>query len=320
MVDDVIAGVKSFVKYGWETTFGSAAGTIDKAFGHGVKIDTLSRKNTMERIFQIGARNAQKLVVKKYEPTTTISFVLSNPWFFRAVIGATPSVLGTGPYNWTWAESDTVSSITILNQINTAGPDVMKLLGGKVNSCVITCAVNELVKVKLDIPFVNETLSAVSVSPVSETEEPFVFSEGTLELPTGVPIAYIQTAEVTITNNIEVIWQLGTRFGQASVPKQREYTLSGFSAAFVNSATVLQKFYGSASAPAADVAETATLKLNFTNGLTSTNERTITLTFTGVKFDDDSLPQDPTAIIWEDATGWMRSLSVTATNNTGVAP
>lgn len=313
-----IAGVKSWVKYGWETTFGQTATTIDKSFGHGVRITTLTRRNNLERVFALGARNAQKLLVRKFEGVKTIEFQLANPWFFKAVMG-TVTTTGSGPYTHTFSESDVLPSITIENDIATDTPSVAKLLGAKVATCVLTATVGEAVRVRLDVPYVNEIFSSTTSSPVAETFEIMTFAQGTLEMPMGTTVGLVQNVEVTIANNGEILWALGSRFGQQNVAKQREYTIR-MSVAFQDSATILQKFYGGTSGPVTSPAETATLNLIFDNGLTGTNQRQVKLAFTGIQFDEESLAQDPTAVILEDAVAFARNLTLTAITNTSTPP
>ena len=192
---------------------------------------------------------------------------------------------------------------------------VRKLLGAKVNTCVLTSAIGEAVKVRLDCPYVNEAFSTTTSAQATESFTIMTFAQGALECPSGTTIALVQTMEATIANTNEILWGQGSRFGQQAVPKNRDYTIR-MSIALQQFADVLQKFYGGATGLVAIPAETATLNLTFDNGLTGTNQRQIKLAFTGIQFDEDSMPQDPTALIIEDAIAWARSCTATAINNT----
>ncbi len=308
----------SWLGYGWETTYATVSGTVNKPFGHGVRVTNLTRRNNIERVFSTGTRNAQKLAVKKYEGALTTEFVLANPWFFRAVLGAAPTDGGATPFTHTFAESDSVDSFTISNNVGMAADSLFDLLGCKVGTCAITAAVNELVRVRLDSAFANEAVSTSTTSKLVDSYDLYTFAQGSLEIPDGSTLAMVQNAEITIANTPEMIMGLGSRFGQEQVVKNREYSAS-VTMALQAQSDLLDLFYGASTGPQDTVTEIADMELTFTNGLTSSNERSIVLTFTGVQIDEDSLPQDPTAVIMEDVALQMRSLSVVASDNTQTA-
>lgn len=304
----------SWLGYGWESTFGTASTTIDKPFGHGTRVTGLSRKNNIEKVYSNGYRNAQKMPVKKYEGALTMEWVLANPWFFRGFLGSTADS-GSGPYDHTFTESDTVESFTVSNNVGMESAYKYDLLGCKFNTINITSAVNELVRVRADIPFVNESPSGTTSSKIAESFDLYTYAQGSFELPGGTTLAMVQNIDLTLGNNPEPVSGQGSRFAQEAPVKNSEYSAT-VTMALQAHADLLQKFYGSASGPSDTVAEQATMKMTFTNGLTGTSERTIDLTFTGAKIDEDSLPQDPTQVIMEDVKIDMRSLQVVATDNT----
>lgn len=312
----------SWFKYGWEvsSTYGTVTTQFNKAFGHGLKVPNLTRKNNVEEIYACGTRSAQKLVAKKFEGAISPEFVLSNPWFFYGVMG-TASVTTQSPYTHTFAETDTIPSFSIENDISSSTASVAKLLGCKIATCTITAAVNELAKVKLDILYANDTHGTTTSAAVTPSLDVFSFSEGTLEIPDDTTLAKVQSAEVTIDNTLELLHGLGSRIAVDAPVKNRIYT-GKFTIAFTSSAQ-LEQFYGTATGPdTTDVTEVASMELIFDNGeaATSSDSRNITLTYTGLQFDEDSLPQDPTSLIIEDLTAKMRVLSVTARNNTSALP
>ncbi len=311
----------SWVNYGWETAYGAQTGTKDKVFGHGVRVTSLTRRNNVESVFGIGARNAQKLKEKQFEGAISVEFNLANPWFFRGVLGAAPTTAGGGPYTHTWAESDTVVSMTLENNVSNEDKSVAALLGCKINTCVITAAVGELAKVRLDILYSTESHDNTTAAIVSETFELFTFAHGTIEIPNGTTITDIQNVELTMNNNLEQVYGLGDRTPQNCSPKNRAYT-ARITIPFEDEETFLEDMlYGAAGGPvtSTSITETATMELTFSNGLTGTSTRTIVLLFTGVQLDEENLPQDPTALIIEDVALVMRSLAVTAVNNTSAA-
>lgn len=305
--------VIAFANYGWETSFATVSTSMNKQFGHGTKITTLARKNNMEAIYGLGNRNAQKIVPKKFEGAISVEFILANPWFFRSFLGTTTTT-SSNPYVHTFTEKDTVESFSIFNQIESDTARVQQLLGCKSATIVITAAIGELVRVRQDIIYADES-TTTTTSVVAETYDPFTFVHASLEMPNGSTIAEVQNVELTLAQNPAFVWGLGSRSAGKGPVKTRAYT-GKISLAFEAGTNMLDKFMGGTNTgPQSSVAETATLELTFTNGLTSSNQRDIVLLFTGVQYDEHNMPQDPTELILEDAPIIMRSLQVETKDN-----
>ena len=79
MAQNYVSGYASYVNYGYELTYGAGAVSA-RTFGHGTKI-THTRRNNMERLYGLGARNATTTIAKKYEGSASVEFVLSNGSF-----------------------------------------------------------------------------------------------------------------------------------------------------------------------------------------------------------------------------------------------
>jgi len=317
MAQNVTSGYGSYVNYGYEATYGTAvAGS--RTFGHGVKI-THDRKNTMEKIYGLGARNAATTVAKKYEGTADVEFIMSNGSFFRAMLGAEADA-GGGPYTHTFTEANTIPSISILTGTELGTTDeVTALLGVKVNSASITAAVNEAVKVRLSCFYKTETLATSGIgSQVAETEVPFTFAQGSLSVG-GTTIGFVQSVELTMNNNLEGVWGLGSRIKAAEVEKTREYNLS-MTVSFSDVSLLLQTFFGAAGGPlATSTPASVACVLTFTNGAASTALRSVVMTFANLYLDTEKLPKDVSEVLKEDVSGWALSCTnVVYTNNTQV--
>jgi hypothetical protein len=326
MTQNTTGGYGTYINYGYETTYGTAvSGTRD--FGMGRKV-TVTNRNNMERIYGLGNRNAQANVAKKFEGNASVEFLMSNGSFFRGVLGGNADGGGAGPtYTHTYTEANTVPSFTIATGTELGDNDeVTTLVSAKVSSMTMTASVNEVVRVRLECPYKDITLassgigSQVTASPYNDT--PFSFAQGTLELPTGSTIGYVQSFELTVNNSLEGIWGLGSRLKASEVEKIREYNIK-MTIAFTDTSVLLQKFYGQ-TAPIvvgdlADVnpATTATLVLTFTNGGSTSALRSIVITLANIYLDDHTLPKDVNEVIKEDVTGWALSgTSVVWTNAT----
>ena len=84
-----------------------------------------------------------------------------------------------------------------------------------------------------------------------------------------------------------------------------------FNASFIDK-TQLQRVF--------DRTELATLTVQFTNGLTGTNEKTILVEFAGVGLSEHSLSIVPNEPVFEDLTFQMRNVKVTANNSVATVP
>jgi hypothetical protein len=157
-------------------------------------------------------------------------------------------------------------------------------------------------------------------SQVAETEAPFPFCYNTWDLG-STAIASTQSVELSIENNTEMIYGLGSRLGTGPVFKQRAYKLSLVNQ-FSDASVYLEKVYGAATGPAATQAssEVTTAHLTLDNGLATTNQRKYTFTFSGVKFESDAIPQSLDEMVVESVEGMAKSCSVAVINNTDAMP
>lgn len=317
MAQQATSGYGAYVGYGFETTYATSVAAT-RTFGHGAKI-SVSRRNNMERIFGVGARNATANSAKKYEGTATVDFVLSHGTFFRAVLGQVADS-GAGPYAHTYTETNTIPSFTIATGAELGSNDSVSLLKGcKVSRATVTTAIDEVVSVKLECPYSTETLATSGIgSQTAATEDPFTFAEGTLSVG-GTTIGYVQSVEFTVDEDLELVWGIGARTATYGVEKQRKYDFK-INAAFTDVSLLLQTFLGSATAPLATTTPASVAcVLTFTNGGASTAIRSIVCTFANLYIDEDTLPFDSKEIIKEDITAWALSCTSIVWNNNTAA-
>ena len=325
MTQNVVSGAFSYANYGYEATYGTVAGTeaqIVRPFGHDLKL-SVSRKNNMERIFGVGARNAAANIAKKFEGTATVEFLLdAEANIFRAIMGAVPSAGGVGPYTHTFAESNTLASFSICNAVELGSNDYVSILiGCKVQSAEFSFAVDEPCRVRLECPWRTESIAATGIGAAhAPTESPLTFAYGTIQV-NNTTVGYIQSGTLTITNNVEMVWGVGSRYSTAGPEKTRTYDLK-MSVAFSDVTLLLEKFLGTTVPMAATALSTlnpagVALTLVFDNGLATTNSRIVAFTFANFYINEHTLPLDVNDVIKEDVTGYALSCtSVVVTNNT----
>lgn len=313
-------GADSYVNYGFESSYGTTA-SATKVFGVGVKLTDNGFKNNLKEFYGLGSRNYGALVDSKFEHSISVEFLVSNPWFLYAVLGTTPSATGEGPYTWTFSEANVPPSLTITNGINLSSDAVMTYTGCVCNSCKISCDSDGPASVTLDL-LCNRPYKATTGigSQVAETEVPFPFAYNTWDLGSSA-ITTTQSVEVSIENNAELVYGLGSRFGYTPVFKQRKYSISLVNM-LTDASVYLEKVFGAATGPTPAItsATTAEANLILDNGGSTTAQRKYTFAFTNLRYESDSVPQAVEDIIIESVDGIAQGLTVTVINNTDAMP
>lgn len=299
-------GFKSYLGYAWESAYATAGSPINKVFGHGQKISN-TIKNNMERVYGLGNRNMTSAIAKKFEGTASIDSVLANAWWVRGMLGSVATATWTGsPTQWwtyTFFESDTIPSFTAEQGIDMDTDTARTLKGCVMSNVTLTAAVNELTKLKFECPYSNTTKSATIIAAgtrPTESDDPFTFAHGALVIA-GSTMAEIENVELSVNNNVEQTWGLGSRYATNATAKQREYNIRA-TCAFKDVTEFLDRVQGGAGSPATAPNPATTMSLAFNNGLSGTNQRIITINLGSVWFDEHTLPSDPTEVTKEDVS------------------
>jgi len=232
------------------------------------------------------------------------------------------------PYSYIFNTFDTVPSITIQNSYDLS-TDVQLLYKGCVQTgMTISCNINEPVNIKNDFIYATETLSDTAyVSQTAEDFDVFSFSHGSVynTTPTGditsaTAMAVVQSAEITISPNAEILYGLGSRIGQVALGKQFDISVNA-SMYFQNTNDLLELLYtGASGSTGPGTVSNILLRLKFTNGLAGASERTIQLDFGNVKIDTDSISLDVSAPTIESITMKCSGIHGLATNATATLP
>jgi len=316
-----IGTAQSYIQYGWEvaTTYGTETILYDKVFGSG-QTATPTLRNNFTKISGVGDRNITSATAGKVEGAARVECNMANPWWIYAVLGTVSSDGGATPYTHTYVESDTLISFSmeIGNELGTTD-SARALLGCVVNSCTLSCSIGDPVKLSFDILYSTEAEDAtLDATPTVETFDTYFFQQGTLTI--GSAVTAMQSVNLTINNNVELTYGIGSRIAVGAIPKKREYNLS-FTAAYEDD-DWLELAYGQAASPIDDVVPVAnaSMTLVFTNGLTLANERTITITLANIYFDQESLPLRDNERLDEDIVAFAESCtSIVAEDATAAA-
>lgn len=326
-MNNYISGGESVCLYafedqdGWSKTAANhTASDEDKVpFGQGVEV-SVARNNNAERIVGIGSRNATATINKNYAGTMTVNGSLSNAYWLLGVLGANADA-GSDPYTHTYTELNRITSFSTTTSFELGTTDAASvLIGCRVNTCTISAAVNEAVKFSLECPYRYETLGTTKTANIADIEPIFTFAHGSVEMPDGTNIAAVQSFELTINNNLDQVYGIGSRFLTDQIAKNREYNFS-MTAAFSSHTALLTYFLnGTNSATAPDAGsgtEIADLELTFTND----DGDILDINLTGVHLNEETLPQNVNEVVKEDVTGWARACtSIIYTNDVQTAP
>jgi len=281
----------------------------------------ITRSNNAERIVGVGARNATATVNKNYSGAFTINGALSNAYWLLGVLGANADDGVGDAYTHTYTEANILPSFTMTPSFELGTTDFTSdLIGCVINTCTISAAVNEAVKFSLEGMYRYENLGTTVVADIPCVEPVFTFAHGSIEMPDDTTIAAVQSFELTINNNAEMLYGIGSRFGTGIIAKNREYNIS-MTAAFNDYTDLLTYFMNgtnSASAPdAGSGTEIATLELTFTND----DGDILDINLTGVHLNEETLPQNVGDVVKEDVTGWARACTnIIYTNDIETAP
>ncbi len=319
----IIGGASTFISAAFEDkdVWGQDADSMTEstatAFAFGQGVDTsVSRNNNKARVFGVGNRNASSTVALQYGGTLTINGSVTNAYWLLGALGAVADA-GSDPYTHTYTETDRLPTFTAwrTSSLDTVTNEVFQ--GCTINTITLTAAVNEPLKFSLECPYRYDKLDTDSESQVTDTQKVYTFAGGTIEVPDGSTIAKIQNFEVSINNDVELVYEVGSRFASDFVAKTREYNFS--LSAVIEDFSLLGYFYNGATgtSPGTTAGELATMTLTFTNG----DSHSIVLNFTGVHFNEDSLNHEVSSAVKEDVTGWCNALTnVVYTNETEEAP
>lgn len=302
-----VTGANASLQYKSETAFKTVNGSdTAKVFGRGQKLASVSIKQNLELIYELGNRIAQKGVFKQFEGSASAEWILANPWWLRFLCGKRATT-GSSPYTHVYTISKTLPTMQIESGLDLATDVVRKFSGCALNSVTLSGAVNDLIKVRGDFLFAKEETTGTSFTAATvDTFEPFTFEHATLELPDGTVIAEVQSVELTIANNIQMIWGLGNKEAVAFVPQALDAT--GRLNVTFKSATILDYVKNRT--------EIANLELKITNGLAGANERSFSFVGTGILFDEHSTAYEPNVLVLEDVPLRIRDLTITVINNT----
>jgi len=306
---EAISGVDSYLLYGAESTYNTAV-TADTHFGLVKSFSPrTNNSNNYTRGFvgtTTGGRNVAKILPGKIENEIGVELDVTHWDWLEYVLG---SVTGSGPY--TYSEANNPGSLTIGRQIVNPGSSATdrdeQWTGAVIDSCTIKASVGEPVSVSLTLKASGHLYdTTVQTAQALPSVEVFNFSGGTIELPDATPLTnIIDSVEISISNNYDILYGLGDRRGQNAKAKGRDYKIK-FTVKYLDN-NLLGALLGAAEPTATtDPTEYASMAIKFSLGGKSCD-----FVFSTVTFDSLSGKEDVTEIIGEDIEATAISCEVT---------
>jgi len=309
---EAIGGVHTYILYGEESTYNTAV-TTDTHLGLVTSFKSTINNNLTENRGFVGTSTGGRDVVKFTSGALNISgsvdFKITNWAFMEYVLG---SVSGSDPYTYTGAEVP--PSITLSHNIDNPGSsatDQEEIHSGVVvESISIKTSVGEPVTATLDFKsakvVVDTTLSTAVGLP---DEDVYNFSGGAIELPSGSALDnIIDSIDVSITNNQEILYGVGSRLGQNALPKARVYSIK-VTLKYIDNDLITAALGATTPTATGGPTEYATLVLTFSSGT-----RSMTMTFSGVPISDFAKTADLNEVVGEDITLSAKTLSAVENN------
>lgn len=320
--------------YGYETAFQTENSSKTKVFGLDQKINGLQFMVNRINLNQLYNVEVNNFAFGRNEGKMSVDFVLSNPWWFDAIfhpynaIGGNPS--GSGPYTYTWSSTNqNTNQYQDLKQYNgnslsidigfqgeaSGGTNLTRTaLGVIVSQVALKNSVNDTVKCTADLIWGNEKTIGTNSYPTTATTDninfPYTFVHGSLQTNEGAVIAQIQDFDLTLNANAELLWGVGNANATSAFRKTFEMT-GRFNLAWIDA-----QFWNDV----VNRAEVQNFTLTFNNGLSGTSQREITFTGTGVGFNDHNTNMVPNDPVFQELNFQIRSMTVTAINNSSSPP
>jgi len=302
-----IAGVDSYVIYKVESTYNTAV-TPDAVFGLITNFRSTVKNNMKaHRGFtgtSEGGRNIVKFTAGKLDVGCDVDFKVQDWSFMEYVMG---SISGSDPYDYD--ETSKLPSITISNNIDNPGSsstDQCETFSGSlINSAVIRTSVGEPVTCSLEIKSALETIGTSLDSNVSlSTNDVFSFIGGSIEIPDGSQLDnIIDSIEITITNNVEILYGTGSRLGQNGIVHGRDYSIKT-TLKYLDNDLITKALGAVTPTDTGGPTENATVVLNFASG-----EKSLEMTFSGVPMEEFAQASEINNPITDDITLTAKSVS-----------
>ncbi len=325
----VRTGAHGYIQYGWESTFGSTSSTFDKPFGLQQNVGTITLNNSRKDIRKLNQVERAAFAYGQQSGSLNIDFILSNPWLFKALYGASTKTGSSAPYTYTFEDAPkTCTSFTTEVGFEGETENISrKMLGCLLTGLTINTSIDDLVSCTADVTFGSEgdaTTSLDSTPAADDINFPYTFAHGSLKWYNGsslATVAEIQNITANFTQNANLLYAIGSHKATASY--RQGFDINGTFQCSWKDNNMLQQLRAQIDTPPSSEIHSgsnAALELKFTNGGSGAAEKSITITLHGVTIDthtvDGIVPVEP---VFETINWEARGASVVCKNPTATA-
>lgn len=329
----VRTGAYAYIQYDFETCFNCATtpaqACLNKVFGFEQRVSGWTWTNSRITLNQLNSVEPKTFVYGQARGSLSVDWVVGNPWYnsflFDRTSCATFPATCAGIETYTWeatsnAGTKDVESFAAEIGIDQCGvTDTVRILRGAiVNNIGLRSSIGEPIRATADIAYSSDNISTtVDATPASDIigtgdsqYTPFTFAHGQLQWNCCV-IAELQSFDISLNQNPELLYAHNCNHPVDSF--RRVFEMTGSFNATHTCRILLDDLYAQINDNSQTLAACqAQIVLTIDNGLTTTNQRKITYTFTGIGIGDHSTGVEPVEPIFENITWQARSAQVVA--------
>jgi len=313
MDNTAFSGKNVSILVGTETTYASA-GTADKDLGY-IQDAPVTEAEDKERVGSVGARNAQHNIRTRYRITGSLDVIYQHARILEYVLGSVTHTGGSDPYTHTFSEADALPSLKMHATKSYTSTGRKRIIQGiKTDSWTLRAEKGSTLKWNSDWIGKTCTISTATASQTIDDIVPaippqFILYTGATAAEPTVALDYVQSFELTISNNLEVKESFSSVEIEEPISQERNYTgkitFAADDAAEIDKQISLMLGTTTSTTPADTQTERA-IRFLWTNGLTL--EDSLDLYINGCTFDSLSDPYPKNGIIYYDMSFTGKSL------------
>jgi len=277
---------QSYLLAGKESVYGTAV-TANKDMGL-VQNFTPTDKNNLITSFNLGSRTPASIVAGKYEAAVDGEIQVNNGRIFEYIFGGVTHTQTSSDWKHAFTiASETPSFTTEMGIVGTSSY-VWDWAGCKIANATVSIALNGILNVKFTGFAKNPTTGSTSQSytPTGLAVLPFTTASVAVGAAgSETTLGEVQSFDLTINENAEAVFGLGSRLTQEAVAKNLTLDFT-FVMAFQNM-TEYTRFLGGGSTPATTDVTAFSLVFDANNGVTlGSGRREFYIQLSSVKYEE----------------------------------
>ena len=298
--NETVTGNQVTIGYGIEANYGVAVDT-DRTYGIQEKIGSIRSGESQRPLTEIGRQTYGKFAYGKLTRSHSVECILSSADIFQLPLGKVAKA--NSDKKITHTPSKQITSFTEIVSIADPVRVDRKFIGCVMRSLSMRASVGDLVSCSGDVMCGKEadlvTSGAVFAKVDDPVNFPYTYTHVSVQVA-GVEIALVQSVELSISSNVELAYQMGTKDAVNGYKKLTE--ISGRMSLLFNDLEGLKYVTGRK--------EVASLVITIDNGVGSS----IVITVPNVSFAEHSLSGiAPNELLKQDLNWTGRDIMVVET-------